>query len=101
MRFQSLPARPLRAHLRAADDRPIRVRPGITVPGAAPWAARGGNSRAMGAFTGHESEHAARQHSDVHGCIHDPMEFAEGPLPPESVICAHRTLYHKVLDTRE
>src|SRR5207253_9597772 len=89
----------LRHRLRAAKDRAIRIRPGVTVPGAASWAASGGDSRALGAFTGHESKHAARQHPDVHRHIHDPVEFAGRTLPAERLIGEAFTLHGKVLDS--
>src|SRR6266481_4238241 len=100
MRLQGVPAGTLRDHLRAADDRAIRVRPGVTLSGTAPWVTRGGNSRALGAFARNQSEHAARQRSNVRGYINDPVEFIERALPAEEVteIIA---LCYKVLDRQE
>src|SRR5260370_54585 len=99
VRFQGVPARAVRHHLRTAEDRTIRVPPGTAIPGAAPWIACDGDTRALGAFASHESKYAARQHPDVHRRVHDPVEFTAGPLSAQSV--NGFTLPYKVLDIPE
>src|SRR5258708_35460657 len=68
------------------------------VSGAGPWIVRRGNTGALGAFAGHESEHASRQHSDVRRRVHHPLEFPAGALSPQSVIRPLFTFQCKVLD---